>query len=74
MKAILCTVVLQFIKSDMSSDGQDFLIIGRNIFKSSQIMNIFGPKLTQGTIHTPVVNVLLCRGNITYGDEIHFKA
>jgi len=50
IKAILCTVVLQFIKPDMSSDAQDFPITSRNIFMSSQIMNIFGPKLTQGTI------------------------
>jgi len=58
----------------MSSDAQDFPITGRNMFKSSQIMNIFGPKVTRGTIYTPFVNVLLCHGNITDGDEVHFKA
>jgi hypothetical protein len=67
-------VVLQFIKSNMSSDAQDFLIIGRNILRSSQIMNIFGTTLTQGTIHTPFVKVFLCLGNITDGDKVHFKA
>ena len=55
IKAILCTVVLQFIKSDMSSDAQDFPITSRNIFISSQIINIFGSKLTQGTIHTTML-------------------
>jgi hypothetical protein len=58
----------------MSSDAQDFPISGRNIFISSQIVNIFGPKLTQGTIHTPYVNVFLCHGYVTDGDEVHFKA
>ncbi|GFG37328.1 hypothetical protein Cfor_07771 [Coptotermes formosanus] len=56
------TTVLEFIKPDVSSCVQHFVINNRNnIFESCAIMNALRPKFTLGAIQTPL-------GNATHGD------